>query len=215
MSSGPPFDEPTRAAHYLALLAQPGIGPATLRALTQWAGSLEELVSRPWAPALLAQPGGAQLPRLAPAALSTMAQLPERLAAVLPRARRAVAEASGAGLAVLTVDHPGYPPALLHGISGPPPVLFVEGTLPTALANEFDKLPSCAVVGTRRASRYSLTFAADLAAALARLGATVVSGLALGVDAAAHAGAVPQAHEADGCVRDPRQRDGHVRRELL
>mgnify|MGYP000303688595 CR=1 FL=1 len=75
-------------------------------------------------------------------------------------------------------------PALLKEISRPPPVLYVSGN-PQALA-----MPQVAIIGARRASRAgidnALAFAEDLAAA----GFAITSGLALGVDAAAHKGAL-------------------------
>lgn len=90
------------------------------------------------------------------------------------------AEKSG-GTILLPPFH-GLP--LLAEMPSPPRVLFARGNV--------DRLgePSLAVVGTRRASRYGLRAAAAIAADLARVGWGVVSGLAKGVDAAAHAGAL-------------------------
>jgi DNA processing protein len=86
-------------------------------------------------------------------------------------------------ITVLTQADPEYP-RLLREIPDPPAVLFVKGTL---LAN--DAL-AVAIVGTRHATRYGLDQAERLAAGLARAGLTVVSGLARGVDGAAHRGAL-------------------------
>ncbi len=76
-----------------------------------------------------------------------------------------------------------YPP-LLSRIDDPPGLLFVRGTLLPQ-----DSL-SVAIVGARHATAYGLKVAEQLGAALARSGYTVVSGLARGIDAAAHRGAL-------------------------
>jgi DNA processing protein len=73
-----------------------------------------------------------------------------------------------------------YPP-LVAAIHDPPPVLWVRGRAQALLA------PSVAIVGARAASAPALAMAADLAAGLVGAGLVVVSGLARGVDAAAHA----------------------------
>jgi DNA processing protein len=88
----------------------------------------------------------------------------------------------GDGLKVLTYADGDYPEQL-RTISDPPPALFVRGTLPAG--SQY-----VAIVGTRRASSYGRTVAARLAAGMARAGVVVVSGLARGVDAAAHRGAL-------------------------
>ena len=76
-----------------------------------------------------------------------------------------------------------YPP-LLRQIAHPPHLLYVYGE--TDLTDRFP----VAVVGTRRASAYGLTHTRGIAAELAQTGVCVVSGLALGIDAAAHTGAL-------------------------
>ena len=84
---------------------------------------------------------------------------------------------------ILLTSHADYPP-LLKEIHDPPSVLFVRGTLLPG-----DQL-AVAIVGTRHASRYGLKQAAVLAASLARPGITVVSGMARGIDSAAHRAAL-------------------------
>jgi DNA processing protein len=96
------------------------------------------------------------------------------------RRQRGAAERCGARL--VTLEDPEYP-ASLRPIPAPPPFLLVRG----ALARE-DGL-AVAVVGSRRATAYGLRTAERLAADLAGRGVTVVSGLARGVDTAAHKGA--------------------------
>lgn len=78
-------------------------------------------------------------------------------------------------------------PAPLREISDPPPVLYVRGQL---LPEDRRAL---AVVGTRKASRYGIDAAKDLSYKLAKQGITIISGLALGIDSAAHQGAI-EAH---------------------
>jgi DNA processing protein len=70
-------------------------------------------------------------------------------------------------------------------LPGRPPVLLAEGDCPEVL-----DAPRVAMVGTRAASPHGLTDARDLGAFLAEAGVTVVSGLAIGVDGAAHTGAL-------------------------
>lgn len=88
-----------------------------------------------------------------------------------------------AGVQLLLGGTPDYP-ELLAQISRPPPVLYLRGR-PEAL-----HLPQIAVVGARRASRAGQDNARAFAADLAGAGFAITSGLALGVDAAAHRGAL-------------------------
>ncbi|MFL2936126.1 MAG: DNA-processing protein DprA [Myxococcota bacterium] len=83
----------------------------------------------------------------------------------------------------LPVTSPAYPMSL-RVISDPPPLLFFRGQMP-----DWEK-PAVAIVGARAATRYGLTVARELAEDLAKSGVTVVSGLARGIDAAAHGGAL-------------------------
>ena len=85
---------------------------------------------------------------------------------------------------MLLPDGVGYPPALV-GDAGAPAVLTALGDPRAA-----DGRPAVAVVGTRSATRYGTSVAADLGRGLAEAGVVVVSGLAVGIDAAAHAGAL-------------------------
>ena len=86
-------------------------------------------------------------------------------------------------MALVLREDAQYPP-LLRQIAHPPHLLYVYGE--TDLTDRFP----VAVVGTRRASAYGLTHTREIAAELAQTGACVVSGLALGIDAAAHTGAL-------------------------
>jgi len=85
------------------------------------------------------------------------------------------------GIEALTPVDEAYPKAL-RGIPDPPPALFVKGAVPDTA--------SVALVGSRKASATGIETARALGRALSERGVCVVSGLALGVDAAAHEGAV-------------------------
>jgi DNA processing protein len=95
--------------------------------------------------------------------------------------------AQRAGLEVLCRCDPAYP-AALRELPSPPSVLHVAGGV-DRLVRLLDE-PSVALVGSRRPSSYGLETARRLARELARAGLTVVSGLALGIDGAAHQGAL-------------------------
>ncbi|MEA1619293.1 DNA-processing protein DprA [Erythrobacter sp. T5W1-R] len=96
-----------------------------------------------------------------------------------------VAAVRRAGARYLFHDQPDYP-ALLAELESAPPILTCRGRL--ALAGE----PCVALVGARNASAAAVKLARDFAAALAEAGFTVVSGLARGIDGAAHEGAFPK-----------------------
>ncbi len=86
-------------------------------------------------------------------------------------------------ISIIPRGHSEYP-RQLETIPDPPPILFVRGDL---LAHD---MLSIAIVGTRHATAYGKRQAARLAASLARAGLTIVSGLARGIDSAAHRGAL-------------------------
>lgn len=84
---------------------------------------------------------------------------------------------------LLTLHDPAYPP-LLREIQDPPPLLFVLGDINVL------STPQLAMVGSRNPSSPGKRIARDFAASLARAGLTITSGLALGIDAASHQGAL-------------------------
>lgn len=88
------------------------------------------------------------------------------------------------GTDIITFDDERYPQCLMN-ISAPPCVLYVKGEFP-----EFDHRFTVGIVGTRNASKYGLRVAYDAASNLTRAGALVISGGALGIDSAAHRGAL-------------------------
>jgi DNA processing protein len=140
-----------------------------------------------WAFALSARLGGPEavlatgVDRLvqagvAPEVAASVARAAERVPAQLA----ALARIGGRVLAWSDADYP----AVLRHIPDPPLALMVRGDLPG------DDEIAIAVVGTRRATSYGRRVAEELARDLAAAGVTVVSGLATGIDAAAHRGAL-------------------------
>jgi DNA processing protein len=105
------------------------------------------------------------------------------LPALADRAGAEIEAASGAGARLVTVLDPDYP-ANLRLIPNLPPFLFCRGELSDGDAR------SVAVVGTREASDAGIRRAASMSRQLAEAGVTVVSGLAKGIDTAAHRGAL-------------------------
>jgi DNA processing protein len=99
-------------------------------------------------------------------------------------AGRTVARIRELGLKVVTVEDPRYPPRLAE-IDLPPHLLYVLGD-PAAM----DERAAVAIVGTRRPSSAGRSIASRLATNLADVGAAVISGLAVGIDGAAHAAAL-------------------------
>lgn len=106
----------------------------------------------------------------------------------------ATAERLGArGTHVWVEGDPDYP--ILDEVHDRPPVLLAEGSSPEALGR-----PRVAVVGTRAATPHGLADARELGAALGGAGVTVVSGLAIGIDGAAHEGALDGGGDTVGVV---------------
>jgi len=101
---------------------------------------------------------------------------PERLATDLDCLQRHA-------ITLLAAHLPGYPPQLL-ALADAPAVLFVRGQADCLLA------PQLAMVGSRHPTANGLQTARDFAAHFAAIGLTITSGLALGIDAASHAGAL-------------------------
>ncbi|NTW04679.1 MAG: DNA-protecting protein DprA [Peptococcaceae bacterium] len=100
---------------------------------------------------------------------------------VNPEAEMSFLENKGFGYSCFSDDD--YP-EILKNISQPPPGLFLKGKL------DLKDKPTVAIVGSRKASPYGVSVARDLASEIAGSGVVVVSGLAMGIDAAAHGGAL-------------------------
>ena len=150
----------------MGLSLVPGLGPARVARLVEYFGSPEAAWTAP-REALAGVPG---IGRVIAAAVVT--------ARNSDRVDRALRQAAGRGVCLVTWLDAGYP-VRLRGIPASPPVLYVRGPWR-------DDRPAVAIVGTRRATPYGLGVAEGLAAALAGQGVTIVSGLARGIDAAAH-----------------------------
>ena len=117
--------------------------------------------------------------------LHTLGVPPDALSGLAAAAQAAAAAAlaagAGAGMEPIAWYDPRYP-ALLNCVGDPPPVLWARGQV-AVLAR-----PAVAIVGSRAATTYALDVAARLSGDLAERGIVVVSGLARGVDSAAHRG---------------------------
>lgn len=160
--------------YVMALRGVPGLGARRLAALRERFGRL----STAWHAERGALREVESLGAKTLEALEGARRSPETLRA----ARHAVETLDRRGIAMLLPEDPGYPP-LLREIPDPPASLFLRGTLPI-------DAPMVAIIGTRAATPYGLRTARRLASELAACGVTVVSGLAIGIDAAAHAGAL-------------------------
>ena len=108
---------------------------------------------------------------------------PGERAARLAEAEALLASAARCGASVIVRGEADYPARLLD-LPDPPPLLFALGNAATAAP------PAVAIVGTRSSSAYGERVARELAGAVARAGGCVVSGMARGVDAAAHVAAL-------------------------
>lgn len=160
----------TDVGYWIGFNRVSGIGPAKLQRLLDYFGDLPTA----WAASEF---------DLARAGLDKRAI--EKLAAARKELDLAAEtdKARAACDAILTWDDPDYPRRLKE-IAQPPPVLYIKG----ALAPEDEW--ALAVVGTRHATAYGKEIAHTLVTELARNGMTIVSGLARGIDAAAHVAAL-------------------------
>lgn len=147
----------------IRLLRSPNIGPVSYRQLLGRFGTAAEAVAA--LPTLAARGGAPYRPVDA------------------DRVSKEIAAVRRAGARYLFHDSPDYPP-LLRETDGAPPILTVRGD--AALAAR----PCLAMVGARNASAAAVKLARDFAAGLAEAGVVVVSGLARGIDGAAHRGAL-------------------------
>jgi len=103
---------------------------------------------------------------------------------ILEKATAEIERLEQLGASVVTLEDDEYPP-LLREIYDPPIALYVRGDLKRACAR-----PCLAVVGSRRCSTYGINAAQSLSRDLAENSLTIVSGMARGIDAAAHRGAL-------------------------
>jgi DNA processing protein len=165
---------PSALEPVLRLAIVEGIGPARLSALMARFGSAERILAAS-AAELAALPGfGPELVRRLRAAATDAGR---------ERARAALATLRKAGAVSLTPADAAYPDAF-RTLPDPPYLLFAAGDL------ELLGTPGVGVVGTRSPTDYGLRAAGSLSGDLARAGLTIVSGMAKGIDAAAHAAAL-------------------------
>ena len=160
----------TERAYWLAWSRLKDVGPVTIKRLWEhfgslaqaWAAAAGDLLSVDGIGLLIAEQIVAQRPKLKPAEM--------------------LAEHEQENRAFWTPADPDYP-ALLFAINDPPPLLYYRGTL---RLNDAPNLLSVGIVGTRGPSMYGKRWTQRLSNRLAREGAVIVSGLAQGIDTAAH-----------------------------
>jgi DNA processing protein len=156
-----PLSDRQRLA-WLRLIRSDNVGPVTFRELINHFGSAEAAIDR--LPELSRRGGAGRAIRVASTAEAE---------AELEAARRF-------GAVFVGIGEPDYPPALRR-IDGAPPLIAAIGNLSLA------QMPAVGMVGSRNASISGIKFAARLAREIGRAGYAIVSGLARGIDAAAHA----------------------------
>jgi DNA processing protein len=146
---------------WLRLIRSDNVGPATFRDLINHFGSAEAALSM--LPELSSRGGASRSIRIA----------------TVEDAERELETARRAGARFLGIGEPDYPPALRQ-IDGAPPLLAAKGHFPVAAQ------PSVGIVGSRNASISGAKFAAMIARDVGHAGYSVTSGLARGIDTAAH-----------------------------
>jgi DNA processing protein len=151
---------PRQRLSWLRLIRSENVGPATFRALVNEFGGAEAAIA---ALPALSRRGGRHDIRLCSEAEA--------------KAELAAAERLGAEL--VAIGEPGYPPALAQ-VDAPPPMLYVKGRL------ELADIPIVAIVGARNGSAVGQKFTRQIATELGQEGFVIASGLARGIDTAAH-----------------------------
>jgi DNA processing protein len=158
---------------WLRLARTPGLGRAGVRRLLAACGLPRSVFD--------AQPSTWR--ELVGADAATALKEPPEGHEALVAATKAWLEADGAARSLIVLGDDAYPPALLE-TADPPLMLYAQGRI------ELLRAPSVAVVGSRNPTAQGSDNARAFAQALSRAGLTVVSGLALGIDGAAHEGAL-------------------------
>jgi DNA processing protein len=160
-----------RLLDWLTLSLTPGLGPVGMRLLIDRFGSPGQVLAAPRA--ALASITGLRQPVLA-----ALCRPPATAAA-----EQEVLRCQRQSISILTWEDPAYP-ALLRNIPDPPLLLFAKGDI-GCLGQ-----PGIGVVGARAATSYGQQIARSLAGQLAHRGMVIISGFAMGIDAAAHLGAL-------------------------
>ncbi len=158
------------ALSWLALVLTPGLGPTRGRRLAAQFGSVENVFK-----ASLTELEAMGIPAASAQSLATGRST--------ELAQDELARAASAGIGLVSIDDPRYPPPLKQ-IYDPPLALYVRGNVETIAR------PGIAIVGTSHPTPYGLGMAERLAHDLAARGLVIFSGLARGVDAAGHRGAI-------------------------
>jgi DNA processing protein len=161
----------------LRLARTPDVGLLTAHRLLQDFPHPQAIFAAAGAEAAAADP---RLAGLKQAQLAALRRAPDGLAAELDAI---LAWQVRPGNRVLALDHPDYPAALLN-IPNAPLLLYLRGRAELLAGT------ALAIVGSRNASSQGVHIAGSMAQALSEAGVTIVSGLALGIDAAAHVGAL-------------------------
>ena len=156
-------------AHWIRLEQTPGVGPVTVQRLLDQFDHPHQIFCAGY-DALAAIVSGS--------IARALCTIPDGYAASLDRI---LAWCALPGNALLTLDHPAYPP-LLRQIADPPVLLYATGQAALLSA------PALAIVGSRNASLQGVANAGAFGQAMSGAGLTIVSGMALGIDAAAHEG---------------------------
>lgn len=165
----PPVNQ-ARLAAWIRLAQTPGVGRLTVRRLLDHFDDPQ---------AVLAAGYDALTELVSPARARVLSDPPS--CSVAEQIDAALAWLNLPSHHLLTRDHPAYPPLLLQ-IPDPPFLLYAVGRL------ELLAGPALAIVGSRNASSQGLVNARNFGYALSDAGLTIVSGMALGIDAAAHEG---------------------------
>ncbi len=161
-----------------------GLGPVVFATLLRRIGSgraILDLAGRPGGPLALVAASAEGGPDDDPPGPVLTSEVATAIATAAREAEGSLERIRGLGLEVVTLDDERYP-TRLAAVDLPPHVLFVRGAVDALQAPH-----AIAVVGTRRATTAGRGIAARIAGALAASEATVVSGLAVGIDGAAHA----------------------------
>lgn len=165
-----------------------GLGPVGFGALLQRYGSgvaiLREAASPGGPTRIIASGGGSEEDDNGRSWHGATPAVAAAIADAAQTAGRTLERINALGLRIVTMEDPRYS-LRLAAIEMPPHVLYVLGD-PAAM----DARAAVAIVGTRRATDAGRALAARLAASLVAVGASVVSGLAVGIDGAAHAAVV-------------------------
>ena len=160
---------------WLRLLTTPGLGRDAMRRLLVAFGSPQAI--------FLAPPNALQEHVRTKKAIAALARASDEFETVFNSTHRWLAETATAPRHVLTLGDPRYPNDLLQ-TADPPLLLYAQGKLSLLAA------PKIAIVGSRNPTPQGIENARAFASNLSQAGLTVVSGLALGIDGAAHEGAL-------------------------